>query len=210
MYCTSGRAITRARKAKKCRRSADTQKRKGLCETRYILYTGANSRHYCLFIILVPSYLNTVVARGDASVLNLDVFRRVGELALVVGAGTFVSLELATDLELQPARVLLVQQRAHVDQRRGGGLRRRRRGSHRRLLLLLLLDGGGLHGGGRGGVVQRQMCRGQATGRQSGRGHVLLVRRLRGGGRGGRGRRAVYVGHVWGRAGGDVGGTMGG
>lgn len=55
------------------------------------------------------TYLNTVVARGHASVLNFDVCRRMCELALGVRAGTFVALVLPAYLQLQPARILAVQ-----------------------------------------------------------------------------------------------------
>lgn len=54
-------------------------------------------------------YLDTVVAGGDPSVLHLDVSRRMSELALRVGPGALVALELPTDLQLQPPRVLAVQ-----------------------------------------------------------------------------------------------------
>ena len=145
------------------------------------------------------SYLNTVVARCDAPALHLDVVRRVRELALVVGAGALVALVLAAHLQLQPAGVLLVQQRAHVEQRRrrgGGGRggrgrrRRRRRGGGRRL------EGGSRR---RQGEVVSGGEAGEAVGREAGRcrGHVLLVGGLCGG-RGGRGRGAAHVGHCGG------------
>lgn len=63
---------------------------------------------------VVPTHLNTVVARRDASILHLHVGRRVGELALGVRPGALVALELAAHLQLQPAGVLAVQQVGHV------------------------------------------------------------------------------------------------
>lgn len=54
-------------------------------------------------------YLDTVVAGGHPSVLHLDVSRRMGELALRVGPGALVALELPANLQLQPPRVLAVQ-----------------------------------------------------------------------------------------------------
>lgn len=86
------------------------------------------------------TYLNAVVAGGDASILHLDVGGRVSELALGVRARALVALELAAHLELQPARVLAVQQGVHVDHchagtgrgegqgRGGGGIRRNKYG----------------------------------------------------------------------------------
>jgi len=57
--------------------------------------------------------LDGVKAGGDASVLDLDLRRRMGELALVLRATAFVPLELATNFQSQPARVLLGRQRQH-------------------------------------------------------------------------------------------------
>lgn len=54
-------------------------------------------------------YLDTVVAGGDPSVLHLDVSWWMGELALRVGPGALVALELPANLQLQPPRVLAVQ-----------------------------------------------------------------------------------------------------
>jgi len=59
--------------------------------------------------------LDAVVAGGDLAVLDLHVGRGMGELALGVLARAFVALELATDLQLQPARVLAVEQAVHID-----------------------------------------------------------------------------------------------
>lgn len=55
------------------------------------------------------SYLDTVVASGDPSVLDLDVGWWMGELALRVGPGALVALELPANLELEPPGVLAVQ-----------------------------------------------------------------------------------------------------
>lgn len=67
-------------------------------------YTRARKLDYA-----TVRYLDTVVAGGDPSVLHLDVSWRMGELALRVGPGALVALELPTDLQLQPPRVLAVQ-----------------------------------------------------------------------------------------------------
>ena len=67
------------------------------------------------------AYLNTVIAGGDPPILHLHIERRVGELALGVGTRALLALELAADLQLQPPRVLLVEQRAHVEHGDGGG-----------------------------------------------------------------------------------------
>lgn len=85
------------------------------------------------------TYLNAVVAGGDLAVLHLDVVRRMCELALMVGPRALASLELATHLQLQPTRVLLVEEGAHVEEGRRLA-RRRRQGSlrWRRLRLLRL------------------------------------------------------------------------
>ncbi len=53
--------------------------------------------------------LDGVEAARDASVLHLDVGRRVRELALDLGARALVACELATHLEGEPARVLHLQ-----------------------------------------------------------------------------------------------------
>lgn len=66
-------------------------------------------------LLSVTPALDAVVAGGDAAVLHLDVGGRVRELALGVGPRALVALELAAHLELQPARVLAVEQVVHVD-----------------------------------------------------------------------------------------------
>lgn len=55
---------------------------------------------------LAGTYLDGVEAGDDAAVLHLHVRRGVGELALILRAGAFVALILATHLQRQPARVL--------------------------------------------------------------------------------------------------------
>lgn len=50
-------------------------------------------------------YLDAVVAGDDASILHLDVGGRMGEFAFRVGTGALGALELAADLQLEPARV---------------------------------------------------------------------------------------------------------
>lgn len=73
----------------------------------------SGSGEFCL------SYLNTVVAGGDAPVLDLDVGRRMGELAVGVRAAALLPLVLAAHLELEPAGVLLVEEGRHVEHRHG-------------------------------------------------------------------------------------------
>lgn len=57
----------------------------------------------------ITTTLNTVVTRGDASILYFNVGRRMGKLALGVRAGALVPLVLAAYLQLQPAGILSVQ-----------------------------------------------------------------------------------------------------
>lgn len=59
--------------------------------------------------------LDGVVAGGDSTVLNLNVGRRVSELALSVWPRALVTLELPADLQLQPAGVLHVEEVVDVD-----------------------------------------------------------------------------------------------
>lgn len=61
------------------------------------------------------SYLNTVIAGCHPTVLDLDVGGRMGELAVGVGPCALLPLVLPAHLELQPARVLLVQEGRHVE-----------------------------------------------------------------------------------------------
>uniref|UniRef100_A0A2M4D8V7 Uncharacterized protein n=1 Tax=Anopheles darlingi TaxID=43151 RepID=A0A2M4D8V7_ANODA len=61
------------------------------------------------WFLTIATTLNTVVARGHASVLYFDVGRWMGELALGVRAGAFVALVLPANLQLQPARILAIQ-----------------------------------------------------------------------------------------------------
>ena len=61
------------------------------------------------------SHLNTIVAGGHPPVLHLDVGRWVCELALGIAPCALLPLELAAHLQLQPAGVLLVEQRGHVE-----------------------------------------------------------------------------------------------
>lgn len=72
------------------------------------------------------TYLDTVVASSDSPVLHLDGGRRVSEFALGVGPGALVALEFAAHFQLQPARVLSVEETIHVDH---GGHRYQRGGS---------------------------------------------------------------------------------
>jgi len=75
------------------------------------------------WFLSVTASLNTVVAGGDPPVLDLDVGRRVGELAVRVGAAALLPLVLAAHLELEPAGVLLVEEGRHVEHRHGLSLR---------------------------------------------------------------------------------------
>lgn len=58
-------------------------------------------------------HLDGVVAGDDPSVLDFDVRRRVCELAVGVGAGALVALELPAHLKLEPPGVLDRRQAAH-------------------------------------------------------------------------------------------------
>jgi len=66
-------------------------------------------------LLAVAPALNTIVAGGHPPVLHLDVGRRVCELALGIAPCALLPLELAAHLQLQPAGVLLVEQRGHVE-----------------------------------------------------------------------------------------------
>ena len=59
-------------------------------------------------------YLDAIVASRDSAILHLDIGRRMSKLALVVGPGALVSLELSTDFQLEPPRVLLIDKIAHI------------------------------------------------------------------------------------------------
>lgn len=61
------------------------------------------------------AYLNTIVAGRDTAVLHLDVGRGMCEFTLGIGPGALVPLELPANFQLEPARVLPVQQIIHVD-----------------------------------------------------------------------------------------------
>jgi len=107
-------------------------------------------------LLAVAAALYAVVAGGDAAVVHLYVWRRMRELALVVAARALVALELPAHLELQPARVLHVEDVVHghhaappsrgrggaappAPPRGGGGLARRRHASRCRQLVLVVL-----------------------------------------------------------------------
>ena len=51
----------------------------------------------------IKSYLNAVVAGDDTSILHLDVSWRMGEFAFGIGSRTFGALELAANIQLEPA-----------------------------------------------------------------------------------------------------------
>lgn len=78
----------------------------------------------------MATHLDRVVACGHASVLYFDIGGRMCEFTLGVRPGALVALELAAHLQLQPARVLAVQQVVDVDDGHGpgSGYRRRDRG----------------------------------------------------------------------------------
>lgn len=67
------------------------------------------------WLLSVTPALNTVVAGSDPAVLDLHVSWRVRELALRVAPCALLSLELATHLELEPPRVLLIEQVVDVE-----------------------------------------------------------------------------------------------
>ena len=81
-----------------------------------ILYQLAS----CFFIKV--SYLNTVIASRYPPVLNFNIRRRMGEFTLGVWSSALLSLRLPADLQLQPPRVLLVEEAAHVEHRDGLGV----------------------------------------------------------------------------------------
>lgn len=60
------------------------------------------------------AYLDAVVTGCDTSVLHLHVGRRMCEFAFGVRAGALIPLEFAAYLQLQPARVLAVQEVIHI------------------------------------------------------------------------------------------------
>jgi len=103
------------------------------------------------WLLTVASPLNTIVAGGDPPVLHLHVGGRVGELALAIRSRALLSLELAANLQLQPARVLLVEQRRHVEH-----------GQHLRVHV--------------GGVGHRRVCGHREAGLRPLRLHRLLPR----------------------------------
>lgn len=76
---------------------------------------GSGCSFSFVFFFLGNTDLDAVVAGGDLAVLDLHIGGGMGELALGVLARAFVALKFATDLQLQPARVLAVQQAVHID-----------------------------------------------------------------------------------------------
>lgn len=60
------------------------------------------------------TYLDTVVAGRNTSILYLHGGRRMCEFAFGVRARALIPLEFAAHLELQPARVLAVQEVIHI------------------------------------------------------------------------------------------------
>lgn len=68
------------------------------------------------------THLDAVVAGCDASVLHLDVGRRMCEFAFGIRAGALIPLELAANLQLQPARVFAIQEVIHIHVDDGGHL----------------------------------------------------------------------------------------
>jgi hypothetical protein len=51
-------------------------------------------------LLTIASTLDAIVASCDPTILHLDIGRRMSKLALVVGPGALVSLELSTDFQL--------------------------------------------------------------------------------------------------------------
>lgn len=68
-------------------------------------------------LLSVTSPLNTVIASRYPPILNFNIGRWVCEFTLSIRSGALLSLELSTHLQLQPARVLLVEECAHVEHR---------------------------------------------------------------------------------------------
>jgi len=94
-------------------------------------------------LLTVAPTLNTIVAGGHPAVLHLYVGRWVSKLALAIRSCALLTLELAANLQLQPARVLLVQQGGHVEHGEHlrvdvGGVGHRRVCSHREAFHRLL------------------------------------------------------------------------
>lgn len=66
------------------------------------------------WLFSITSTLDAIVAGRHTAILHLDIGRRMSKLALVVGPGALVPLELAAHLQLQPSRVLLIDEITHV------------------------------------------------------------------------------------------------
>ena len=62
-----------------------------------------------------PSYLNTGIASGHPSILDLHIGWGMGEFTLGIRPRAFLTLELAADLQLKPSRVLLVEEVVDVE-----------------------------------------------------------------------------------------------
>lgn len=60
------------------------------------------------------THLNAVITSCYSTVLNFDVCRWMGELALGIRTWTLISLEFTANLQLKPSRILSIQQIAHV------------------------------------------------------------------------------------------------
>jgi len=65
-------------------------------------------------LLAVTPALNTVIASRYPPVLNFNIGRGMGKLALCIRAGALLPLKLSAHLQLKPSGVLLVQQGAHV------------------------------------------------------------------------------------------------
>jgi len=104
--------------------------------------------------------LNTVIASSYPPVLNFNVGWWVCKFALRIRASALLALELPAHLELQPARVLLVQEGAHVKhgQRLGvdiGGVGHRRGLSHESFCLTLVIHHSGISSNSNNTCVSR-------------------------------------------------------
>lgn len=86
-------------------------------EMRLWMWTGWKSplRFYCREREkMLIAYLDAVVASSHSPILYFHVCWRVCKFALSVRSGTFISLELSANFQLEPTGVLNVQQVVHV------------------------------------------------------------------------------------------------
>lgn len=93
-------------------------------------------------LLTVAASLDRVITCSNSSILNFDVRRWMCELAFSIWSGAFIALELSTHLELEPTRVLHIEEIIDVDHCHIGHPR-----AH--------------HSGTVGGAVRSSCCRGR-------------------------------------------------